>query len=62
MERRRKALYDLSCVGLLSTSRVCVAGEHGRRHPLFGMLLDFPMPLRQQRSELLGRRFRATEP
>ena len=28
----------------------------------FSILLDFPMPLRQERSELLGRRLRAAEP
>ena len=28
----------------------------------FSILLDFPMPLRQERSELLGRRLSAAEP
>lgn len=62
MNRRRRDVHALSCAGFLNTSRAATEWTQGRRHPLLGILLDFSMFFRHQRSELSRRRLGATEP
>ncbi len=62
MNRRRRDVHALSRDGFLSTSRAAMEWTQGRRHPLLGILLDFSMSFRHQRSKLSRRRLGATEP